>query len=113
VLDRDAALAEIARLGRFARTRVNDFQPRSPSRWDPTTVLNPETGLPFCDASAWQFICDLIESDPDEFAELILDKPPGQIAYWRTVTLSNGLCVYIKVQFVGGIARGRSFHIST
>jgi len=42
-----------------------------------------------------------------------LDKPPGQIAYWTVVTLSTGVCVYIKVQLQRGKAHGRSFHIST
>jgi hypothetical protein len=107
-------LAEIARLGRQSRHRLNDFSDSAPCRWQPHTVENPETGLPFTDASAWEFICDRLEAYPEQFVETKLEKPAGQIGYVTVVTLEpTNVLVYIKVQLVQGRARGRSFHIST
>ncbi len=106
-------LQEIARLGRQARYRRNDFSSAALCRWEPYTIENPETGLPFSDASAWEFICNLLIAEPERFVEVNLEKPVGQIAYWAVVTLCDGVAVYIKVQLVQGLARGRSFHIST
>ena len=107
-------LAEIALLGRYAKTRRNDFSPSVPCRWEPLTVENPENGSPFSDASAWELICKLLDEHPESFREIRLDKPPGQFAYWTVITLGPpNVPVYIKVQLFQGKAYGRSFHIST
>lgn len=112
--DAKETLAEIARLGRHSKHRLNDFSESAPCRWQPYTVENPETGLPFSDASAWEFICDLLEACPEQFVETELEKPIGQIGYVTLVTLSpTSVLLYIKVQLLKGKARGRSFHIST
>jgi len=107
-------LAEIARLGRLSEYRRNDFSASAPCRWQPHTIENPETGLPFTDSSAWQFICNLLEECPEKFIETKLIKPEGQIGYVIVVKLKpSNVMVYIKVQLANGRARGRSFHIST
>ena len=109
-----ATLIEISRLGRHSKTRNQDFFVSSPCRWDPSTITNPETGLPFSDASAWELICNLLETQPEAFQELVLRKPPGKLAYATVVSLgSDAVRVYIKVELTCGRARGRSFHIST
>jgi hypothetical protein len=114
VNDSKATLAEIAKLGRHSKYRLNDFSATAPCRWQPHTVENPETGLPFSDASAWELICKLIDECPETFVELVLDNPRGQIAFWTTTILKpSNVALYIKVQLVHGRARGRSFHIST
>jgi hypothetical protein len=77
-------------------------------------IVDPETGLPFSDASAWQLICNLLDECPESFQEVRLRKPPGQVAFWTVATLgSSNVSVYIKVQFFQGKAYGRSFHLST
>lgn len=73
----------------------------------------PGHGIPYSDAGAWELICDAIEANPDQFKEIVLDKPPGQKAYWAVLTQESGVKVYVKVQLSKGLARGRSFHIST
>jgi hypothetical protein len=114
VSDTKRTLAEIAKLGRQSKHRLNDFSSTAPCRWQPHTVENPETGIPFSDSSAWELICNLLDECPDIFAELRLDKPQGQIAYWTVTTLKeSNVRLYIKIQLVQGKARGRSFHIST
>ena len=112
--DSAKTLSEIARLGSRSKTRRNDFSAKAPSRWEPQTIENPETGIPFSDSSAWEFICQLLQESPERFREVKLKKPPDQVAYWATVTLPpNNANIYIKIQLSGGFAYGRSFHIST
>lgn len=111
--DTTEILKEICRLGRSSTTRSNEFSSTAPCRWNPYAIENPETTFPFSDASAWELICRTLDETPELFTEMKLDKPPGQIAYWTVVTLSTGVCVYIKVQLQRGKAHGRSFHIST
>lgn len=84
-----------------------------PCDWSPHVIENPETGMPFSDASAWELICKIVEESPEAFRHLKLQKPPGQIAFETVFTLPSGVRVYIKVQLFQGKAFGRSFHIST
>ena len=111
--DTRETLAEIARLGRYASSRRQDFSPSSPCDWSPHVIVDPETGLPFSDASAWQLICKLLDECPESFHEMRLRKPPGQIAFESVLTLPSHDCIYIKVQLFQGKAYGRSFHRST
>lgn len=109
-----ASLAEIERLGRHSKTRRQEFSRSSPCRWNPYTITNPVTGLPFNDASAWELICNLLRTRVEIFREVVLKKPKGKLAYAAVIVLGpNQVRVYIKVQLVCGLALGRSFHIST
>jgi len=61
----------------LARRKYARFVPRTremPCDWRPTAVINPETGMPFTDASAWNLIADLAESG-HPVKEKILDQP--------------------------------------
>lgn len=103
---------EIARLGRREATRRNEFSRAAPCRWGPLSVTDPRTGMFFTNASAWHFICDLLESD-HPFEVIALRVPPGQIALTSTVVIApNTPEIYIKVQLSQGMAWGRSFHYS-
>ena len=106
-------LAQIGRLGLQSNSRLNRFSPAMPCDWNPYVIENPETGMPFSDASAWELICRLVEESPDCFRPLKLQKPPGQIAFETVFSLPRNVLVYIKVQLFQGKAFGRSFHIST
>lgn len=104
--------AEIARLGRYAKTRTQAFSPAMPCEWQALSIENPETGLPFGDSGAWELICRLLDEQPEIFIEKKLDKPPGAIAYWAVVTLADSVEIYVKIQLWNGKAHGRSFHRS-
>jgi hypothetical protein len=102
----------MARLARCRDQRINVWSQNAPCDWNPTQVINPETEMPFTDSSAWNFIADLLEAG-HEFTEVILAKPPGEIAYETELTLRHNLPpLYIKIQYKGKIW-GRSFHNST
>jgi hypothetical protein len=81
-----------------------------PCDWSPSSILNPLTGIPFTDESAWNLICDLLERE-HRFDEVELRKPPGALAYAATVRLQADLPpIYIKIQLRHGKVWGRSFH---
>ena len=111
--DLSGNLAQIGRLGRFAKSRSQRFSPGMPCDWNPYAIENPETGIPFSDASAWELICKLVAECPESFRPKILEKPAGLVAFEAVVPLQNGVRLYIKVQLFQGRAHGRSFHIST
>jgi hypothetical protein len=83
-----------------------------PCDWKPTSVNNPETGIPFTETSAWHYIADLAESGyPIE--EITLDQPLGERGYVMVIKLeADAPDLYIKVQLKGGTIFGRSFHYS-
>lgn len=84
-----------------------------PCVWQPTTVINPSTGIPFDDISAWHCIADLAE-DGHALEEMVLDQPQGEIGYVMIVNLdSSSPPLYIKLQLKGAFIFGRSFHYST
>jgi hypothetical protein len=106
----DQIRLEIAELGCHTSTRRNDWSATIPCDWAPTTVENPETGIPFSDDSAWRLICKLLESGY-EFHPVDMRKPPGEVGYETKIQLRCDLpVVYIKVQLRHGKAWGRSFH---
>jgi hypothetical protein len=105
------ARIELLRLARHRGTRRQSWSPEMPCDWSPTTVPNPQTGIPFTDESAWNLICELLERE-HHFDEVELHKPPGAMAYATTIRLQADLSpVYIKIQLRDGKAWGRSFHI--
>src|ERR1039458_6245190 len=103
---------ELVRRARNKNTRTSVFRPEEPCDWRPRQVSHPESGLPFTDAGAWNFIADLLESGC-EVRETELRKPPGKIGY---VTLVDGHVgcprIYIKLTLSSNMVHGRSFHYS-
>ena len=61
--------------------------------------------------SAWGFIYDLLEQGV-EVEQITLDKPPGKTGYVLFGDGPGGRRIYIKLQFVGNLVAGRSFHLS-
>jgi hypothetical protein len=54
---------ELVRRARDKRLRQGGSKnTKQPCRWFPYEVLHPESGLPFTEVGAWNFIADLIES---------------------------------------------------
>jgi len=97
---------------RNKKTRAVEFTVQAPCEWRPGQVLQPESGLPFTEVGAWNFIADILESGCD-VKELILEKPCGKIAYViRTTGYPGCPDIYIKLTFSAGKVHGRSFHNS-
>ena len=94
---------------RNSKKRKTAWSPERPTRWQPHTIENPESGLYFSDASAWWLIADLLETG-QEFKEFVLKKPSGAKGYKALHELSNGKVLYIKIEIVGNFIWGRSFH---
>ena len=102
----------IALLARRKSARIVPRSPEMPCRWQPTTVTNPETDMPFDDISAWHKIADLAE-EGCPLEEVVLEQPQGEKAYVMIVPLNPALPnLYIKVQMKGQYIFGRSFHYS-
>jgi hypothetical protein len=111
--DQGTDLAEIGRMGQHAKSRTQRFSSGMPCDWNPFVIENPDTGMPFSDASAWEMICRLLKESPEIFRSVRLQKPAGLEAFETVVELPSRVRVYIKVQLFQGKAHGRSFHIST
>jgi len=101
---------------RLALRKERRFVPRTknmPCHWNPTTVENPEVGIPFNDIAAWHFIARLVE-DGHDLEEVVLDQPAGDKGYVMSVHLeANVSRLYIKFQLKNGNIFGRSFHYCT
>jgi hypothetical protein len=49
-------------LSRRKSSRTSEWTRNRPTEWQPTTVINPEDGMPFTDAGAWEFVATCLES---------------------------------------------------
>src|SRR5579862_3106116 len=104
--------AELARRARDKTVRTSTFTLREPCDWRPRQVAHPQSGLPFSDCGAWNFIADLLESD-HHVEEIIMTKPPGKIGYEMLVDGYWGCPqIYIKLTLSSNMVHGRSFHNS-
>ena len=93
------------------RTRIVEFTPRSPTRWQPRQFTDPRSGQAFTDESAWDYIVEQLQCDiPIE--EISLDKPPGAKGYVIYLPGANKQKLYVKLQICGDHVKGRSFHES-
>lgn len=81
--------------------------------WRPTEVIDPNTGVPFTDASAWEFIADqlIAESAQHDVNTVELSKPAGKAGYTMSIP-TNWEMIYFKVRMGIGKIIGRSFHYS-
>ncbi len=108
----DERRRELARLCRRKELRTAVFTRQRPTHWAPTTVTNPETGLPFTESSAWEFVATCLDRG-DGLEEVDLDVPKGKKGYVMIVRLADELSLYVKLQLGdGGKVIGRSFHPS-
>jgi hypothetical protein len=108
----DEARAQLSKLARRKELRISRWTKERPCEWRPYEVESPETGLPFTEVRAWEFIAELLESG-HPLREVQLEQPPGEIGYEMLVDLKAGQPkLYIKVQFLGRFILGRSFHYS-
>ena len=81
-------------------------------RLAPDTARNPESGLPFTEASAWDLLVQLLE-DGHPMQETVLDHPPGARGFVLLVDLEgSSQTLYVKVQLGARCVIGRSFHYS-
>jgi len=85
--------------------------PKAPSDWKPRTVVDPATGEPFTDDSAWAFIAGVIEQGC-AVSKKIVDVPPGASCWVIKVQMTDSKTLYVKLQLGAGTVIGRSFHYS-
>ena len=105
-LDTDSLRKSIAALCR--RKAARDLG--HPHDWRPESVRDPHTGECFTGPGAWEFIADLGEAGAD-MEVVILDNPPGKKGYVLHPAGGEGQPdIYIKVQLLGQVILGRSFH---
>ena len=105
-----ATLEALSRLARNPATRVVAQPREEPIDWRPTEVTDPNTGTPFTDASAWEFIADQLIAEED-VNTVELRKPPGKAGYTMNIPTNCGM-IYFKVRMGIGRIIGRSFHYS-
>jgi hypothetical protein len=98
-------------LAESRRTRLVEFTPRSPCRWQPRQFTDPRSGQAFTDESAWEFIVDNLQCGI-AITEMALDHPPGKKAYVLHLPGANKRTLYVKLQICGDHVKGRSFHES-
>ncbi len=83
-----------------------------PRDWNPGGVVNPDTGLAFTEAGAWELIADLLDGG-HPIETITLDNPPGKTGFVLLYEFAPGTVpLYIKIQFGAKGVIGRSFHIS-
>ena len=104
------------RLADFARRRerrvVGPFSKDLPCDWRPQNILNPESGMPFTDASAWELIAERLENG-HPVRQQTLEKPPGAQAVVLEVDLGPTQAIlFVKIQIGAERVIGRSFHPS-
>lgn len=73
----DEIRRQLAALARSRHSRTVGIPIRGlPSDWRPYTVTNPESGLPFTEAAAWNLLVQLLE-EGHPVLETTLDHPLG------------------------------------
>ena len=82
-----------------------------PSDWKPGRVIDPATGLPFSDQSAWDFIADQLDCGC-VVDVCVLERPPGRTGYVMKILMPGAQVLYVKLQLGAGAVIGRSFHYS-
>lgn len=107
----DDLRARLAKLCRSKRHREARYTKKRPVKWHPTSVCEAGSTTPFTEAGAWEFIACLIE-DGTKIDVITLNKPPGKIGYVMLVQGNYNEKIYIKLEIVGEMVFGRSFHAS-
>lgn len=101
---------QLAILCRRKKARTSQWSPERPTEWQPTSVTDPRSGVPFTDAGAWDFVAKKLD-DGIPLEHVILKKPPGAKAYVLLIPLVDRI-LYVKLQLGPGAVIGRSFHYS-
>lgn len=110
--DLESIRRELVRLCRRKECRIEAWTRERPTKWQPDQVINPESGIPFTKAGAWEFIAQTLESGC-LITEVEMRKPPNEVGYVVEVDLIAGSPrLYIKLQISRGKVIGRSFHYS-
>ncbi len=112
MVTREDIRRQIVVLARRPWARSSEFTSERPTKWQPNSVLDPETGYPFTLAGAWDFIATCAEQG-HRIEALSLRKPPGAKAYVMKIWLeANRRRLYVKVELLSDRIIGRSFHES-
>jgi hypothetical protein len=96
-----------------SRCRTATFSRERPTRWAPSTVLDPRSaeGHNFTDLTAWDYILERLEAgEPIEVIKL--DIPAGKNGFVMKIEQPDKQILYIKLQLARPGVVGRSFHYS-
>ena len=108
--DFESIRRQLAVLCQRKKARTSEWSIRCPTEWQPTTVIDPQSGSPFTDAAAWEFVAEKLGNDW-ELESVQLEKPPGSTGYVLKIPLGDRQ-LYVKLQLGAGKVIGRSFHYS-
>lgn len=107
----DAIRSTLIRLSESRRTRNVTFTKGMPTKWQPSQFTDPRSKQAFTQEGAWDFVVEALRSG-EPIEQIVLDKPPGAIAYVLHLAGVNSRTLYVKLQICGGCVMGRSFHES-
>lgn len=94
------------------KTRTSMFSPKAPTKWHPTSLCDPRSGVPFTEDSCWGFIAEAIQNGA-AVEEMVLKMPPGKRGFVLKLAGHDGIAIYVKLQLLADKVMGRSFHEST
>ena len=107
----DQDRAQLSKRASSRKTRLSTFSPHAPTKWHPTSLLDPSTGEPFTEDSCWLFVAAAI--DAGEAIEVIeLKKPAGKRGFVMKLAGHQTTIIYVKLQLLSDKVLGRSFHES-
>lgn len=102
---------QLAVLASSRHTRSVPAKSKLPCKWWPHRTLDPRTGSPFTDDSAWEFVVELLQAQhPIDLVQLRI--PLGGTGFSMVYPLGIGRILYVKLQLGSGTVLGRSFHDS-
>lgn len=93
------------------KMRFASFTREAPTKWHPTSLIDPRSGEPFTEDNCWSYISEAIErGEPVE--EITLRKPAGKRGFVLKLAGHDGVTIYVKLQLTSDRVQGRSFHES-
>jgi hypothetical protein len=107
----DQDRAQLSKRASSRKTRTSAFSPRAPTKWHPTSLLDPATSEPFTEDSCWSFVAEAIDAGaPVEVIEL--KRPAGKRGFVMKLAGYATTTIYVKLQLLSETVLGRSFHES-
>lgn len=103
---------ELIRLCGSRRTRRVPRSKEIPCRWFPYQTVDPNTGRPFTEAGAWEYVAQNLGAGC-EITLVTLRKPKDKKGYvMKLPGAKDRALIYVKLQIGSGVVYGRSFHDS-
>jgi hypothetical protein len=107
----DSDRAELIRRAASRRSRRTSFSRERPTKWHPTSVMNPGDREPFTPDGCWSFLAEAIAGGA-AVEVIALKHPPGKRGFVIMLPGMDGALIYVKLQLLSDVVLGRSFHLS-